>query len=286
MPTLKDQTKPGMVGFIDWMLRKDDLSDLQKEDLTMAKRMLELAQAEKISDWLPDLKDYYGAKVENGVTMNLSDPDDPTSVANLHANYEGYRELVRQQMKDPYRNIILKNKFGTVDLPNGTRPYTNFKTVAGSAIDLDRFKYYHMHNPSWGTIKKGDESYSFAGSEVWASRSDAASGVSLLYGERTYLDTAIKKLGYSKKSLTYTQLEEAYSNAGKYGEIGHYIFLNEANPESIVGFAAGSGGSLGHESWDQTFVTRPDTAKQAYFYTFEEYDTLVSQYLKEIGFVE
>lgn len=58
-----EQMAEGELGFIKWMLEKDGLTEIQKTDLNQAKRILELASQENISDWLPDLKNYNGKKL-------------------------------------------------------------------------------------------------------------------------------------------------------------------------------------------------------------------------------
>lgn len=280
-----EQMAEGELGFIKWMLEKDGLTEEQKADLNQAKRILELASEEKISDWLPDLKNSYGQKVEDGITMDCSRETDAAHISHLHANYEAYKELIAMQNKDVYRKIILKDAYTDIaSLPNGGEPYTNFTAVAGSMVDEDRFDVYGSHNPCWGEIsadfEAGDnddsvEYYDFASSEVWASPSDAASAVDLWFGERELVDDAVKDLGYQQSSMTAAQLEKAFDQAGENGVIGHYTFCLYADHNDVVGFASSSYGSLGHKMWQDEDMAR---------YTFQEMDDYVTEYLNEIGY--
>lgn len=279
-----EQMAEGELGFIKWMLEKDGLTEDQKADLNQAKRILELASQEKISDWLPDLKDSNGKKVQDGITLDCSKKTDAAHISRLHANYKAYKELSAMQGKDAYRKIYLKDTYtDTASLPNGGEPYTNFTVVAGSMVDEDRFDVYDSHNPHWGEISsdfKSDnydnvEYYNFASSEVWASPSDAAYAVGLWFSERDLVDDAVKDLGYQKNSMTAAQLDKALDQAGENGVIGHYTFCLYAGHNDIAGFASSSYGSLGHKMWHDTDMAR---------YTFKEMDDYVTEYLNEIGY--
>ncbi len=279
-----EQMAEGELGFIKWMLEKDGLTEDQKTDLNQAKRILELASQEKISDWLPSLKNSYGRKVKDGATLDCSKKTDAAHISNLHANYIAYKKLAELQGKDAYRKIYLKDAYTNIaSLPNGGEPYTNFTVIAGSMVDEDRFDVYGSHNPRWGEIsadyKAGDddsvESYDFASAEVWASPSDAESAVSMWFGERELVDDAVKGLGYKKGSMTAAQLDKALDQAGENGVIGHYTFCLYADHNDIVGFASSSYGSLGHRMWRDEDMAR---------YTFKEMDDYVTEYLNEIGY--
>lgn len=279
------QMAEGELGFIKWMLEKDGLTEDQKTDLNRAKRILELASQEKISDWLPNLKNSYGHKVEDGTTLDCSKKTDAAHISRLHANYEAYQELAAMQSKDAYRKIYLKDAYtNTASLPNEGEPYTNFTAVAGSMVDEDRFDVYGSHNPRWGEIsadfKAGDdydsvEYYDFACSEVWAGPSDAAHAVDLWFSERELVDDAVKDLGYQKSRMTAAQLDKALEQAGDNGVIGHYTFCLYADHNDIAGFASSSYGSIGHKMWRDEKMAR---------YTFKEMDDYVTEYLNEIGY--
>lgn len=279
-----EQMAEGELGFIKWMLEKDGLTEEQKKDLNQAKRILELASQEKISDWLPDLKNSYGKKVEDGITLDCSKETDAAHISRLHANYKAYKELAAMQSKDAYRTIYLKDAYTSIDsLPNEGEPYTNFTAVAGSMVDEDRFDVYGSHNPHWGEISADFEAededsveyYNFASSEVWASPSDPAYAVDLWFGERDLVDAAVKNLGYQKSNMTAAQLDQALDLAGENGVIGHYTFCLCADHNDIVGFASSSNGSLGHKLWQEENIAR---------YTFKEMDDYVTEYLNEIGY--
>lgn len=280
-----EQMAEGELGFIKWMLKKDGLTEVQKTDLNRAKRILELASQEKISDWLPNLKNSYGQKVKDGITLDCSKKTDAAHISHLHANYKAYKELAVMQSKDAYRKIYLKDAYASISsLPNEGEPYTNFTVVAGSMVDEDRFDVYGNHNPHWGEIsadfKAGDdddsvEYYDFASFEVWASPSDAAYAVDLWFSERDLVDDAVKDLGYHKSSLTAAQLDKALDQASENGVIGHYTFCLYANHNNIAGFASSSYGSIGHKMWKDEDMA---------IYTFKEMDDYVTEYLNEIGY--
>ena len=279
-----EQMAEGALGFIKWMLEKDDLTENQKKDLNQAKRILELASQEKISDWLPDLKNSDGETVEDGITMDYSKKTDAAHISRLHVNYEAYRKLVAMQGKDAYRKIYLKDAYTHIDsLPNGGEPYTNFTVVAGSMVDEDRFDVYGSHNPHWGEISADFEAgyddsveyYDFASDEVWASTSDAAAAVYSWFSERDLVDQAVKDSGYQKSSMTAAKLDQALDQADEKGVIGHYLFCLYADHNDILGFASSSYGSLGHRMWQDE-----DVAK----YTFKEMDDYVTEYLDETGY--
>lgn len=200
-----EQMAEGTLGFIKWMLEKDDLTENQKKDLNQAKRILEPASQEKISDWFQDLKNFYGETVEDGITMDCSKKTDAAHSSRPHANYEAYRKLVAMQGKDAYRKIYLKDAYTHIDsLPDEGEPYTNFTAVAGSMVDENRSDVYGSHNPHWGEISADfeadydDDSVEhddFASHEVWAGTSDAASAVYLWFSERDLVDEAVKDSG-------------------------------------------------------------------------------------------
>ncbi len=276
------QMAEGELGFIKWMLKKEDLDEARREDLNQAKRILELASKEKISAWLPELKDGNGQKIKDGITLDCSKKTDAAYISRLHANYKAYKELIKMQGKDAYYKRYMKEIYGDSSaLDNGGYPYTNFKTVVGSMVDEDRFDIYHHHNPKWGRISadynsQKAESYEYASSEVWAGSTNAGGAVDMWFGERSYVDAAVKSLGYNKKTITYDQLKTALKEAGNNGVIGHYTFCLFANHRDILGFASSSGGSLGHSQW----YDDEDQAK----YTFKEMDDYVTAYLDEIGY--
>lgn len=279
-----EQMAEGELGFIKWMLEKDGLTEIQKTDLNQAKRILELASQENISDWLPDLKNYNGKKVEDGITLDCSKETDAAHISHLHANYEAYKELAAMQKKDAYRKIYLKGAYtSTASLPNGGEPYTNFTAVAGSMVDEDRFDVYGSHNPRWGEISAdfeagGDDNveyYNFAAAEVWAGPSDAADAVKMWFNERELVDDAVKDLGYQKSSMTAAQLDKAFDQASENGVIGHYTFCLSADHNDVAGFASSSYGSIGHKMLQDEDMAR---------YTFKEMDDYVTEYLNETGY--
>lgn len=77
-----EQINKGSVGFIEWMLKQDNLSEAQKADLQKALDVIQNAEKENFSQW------YGGSSVDlgegrDGKVTVVGDPKDATSLENL-----------------------------------------------------------------------------------------------------------------------------------------------------------------------------------------------------------
>ena len=82
----------GTLGFVEYMLAKDDISDKQKKDLNEAKTVLEKAMAEDFSRWSDAQTEVFPASRNNKITV-IGDPYDAISLDNYETMFNCLRRI-------------------------------------------------------------------------------------------------------------------------------------------------------------------------------------------------
>lgn len=256
-----DQTKEnivryssrGFLGMIEWTLTQPNITAEQRSDLEEAKRIIEVALSEDVSSWAPTLRDSNGNPMQglaekNNKTASLTNPRDAVSLENTRKVLDYYTAVENYvASNDPYRQkyvAYLKQKENVTELPNEGVAKTSFAAIASAQMSANRNHFWRHHNPLWRSFG--------ASSEVMASRGVPQGDINLWNGEREYYDRALRELGISLTSLTYStesnsDWQRLVKKAATIGVTGHYEFFLYSTANSIMGYGvtqaeAGSNG--------------------------------------------
>ena len=88
----QEQYKQGIMGMIDWMLGKEGLSKIQKQDLESARSILQAASEEKITKWSGGADHPFPADREDSVIF-IGDEKDATSLDNVRRAVEVMKKI-------------------------------------------------------------------------------------------------------------------------------------------------------------------------------------------------
>ena len=88
----QEQYKQGIMGMIDWMLGKEGLSKIQKQDLESARSILREASEEKITKWSGGADHPFPAEREDSVIC-IGDEKDATSLDNVRRAVEVMKKI-------------------------------------------------------------------------------------------------------------------------------------------------------------------------------------------------
>lgn len=243
-----EQAKQGILGAIDWMLGKSDLSAEQTRDLTAAKKIIQDAQEEDFSHW------YGGENVDlaegrNGKVTVIGDEKDATSLTNVKRAIVIMKRINELRASD--------NNFTGAMQRNDS--LTNFYIMAIAATGADRGAGLLRHS----SLKTNCENLAFGYSDPnagWYTQ------------EKKVFDSIKNQLGITE--LTSETLRQIEAEAAVQGvTIGHYTNLFWAVDQAMgVGFTQYNATSCYNASKASNYTNTYA------MYSIEEFEALINDY--------
>lgn len=243
----------GSLGFIRWMLEKDDLTDAQRADLEKAEKVLEDAMEETFASILST---YTGMPEEReDKVVVLGDAKDATSLDNIAVTFDVMRRINELRAQDD-------NYVGDMQRNEALTSFY-FMTCAQSAAmrgaGLLDHSYFlpemNCENLAWG----------YADPTLgWYDQ------------EKAYFDFFKEDLGIT--DITSSDVRTISREAGRYGYIvGHYTNLMYT-PDQVMG--------VGYTGYRNTFSfvgTRSSRYDASVLYTVDELEALFSAYCDSLS---
>lgn len=246
----------GSLGFVEWMLSKDDLTEKQIYDLNRAKSELESACEEDFSRFVS--ADKTGIpEFRNDKVVCLGDDNDATSLKNTKKMFPMLNEV--NARRDDDANFVGAIKRNPAK--------TSFYFMAIAQTGANR-----------GAVLK-DHSYVKATCENLAFTSRRGA-VNMWYNEIGIFNEAKTKLGYTTLT-SEEQVRKVESEAGA-SKVGHYTNLFLAKDQLMgIGYTAyGYVGTQGTESYEAARYNE-DSSKFA-AYTIDEFEVLFDEYCNSL----
>lgn len=243
----------GSLGFINWMLEKDDLTDLQRYDLDKAKAVILAACEESFLNWVGGDNTGLPERRNNMVTV-LNDRYDAISISNLEASFSVLNNINTIRAED-------KNYVGSMKR-NAAR--TNFYFMAVAQTGADRGAGLKRHS----SLVVSCENLSFG-----------ASNPAYLW------NTEISAFNKVKDSLAISTLEneEDVAEIEEAAEaqnmtVGHYTNLfYDANQVMGIGYTNYSGTCCYNAGRLSDYASKYAT------YTISEFKALFDEYFDTIN---
>ena len=237
----------GSLGFVNWMLAKEGLTDAQRRDLESAKALLESAMDESFRA---------GAAIPDGrknAVIDPSDPKDASTLENTAATFDVLRRINELRVQDD-------NYTGDLQRSEG---YTNFYFMAAAQTTSMRGAILMNHS----VIPAGANTENLA----WG-YSDPTVG--WYNQEKAAFDRIKAELGISEITSA-ADINAIASEAGRQGiVVGHYTNLMFAEtPLMGVGYN-------NYSSYRRTFSFNSADASRSNLahYTIDDFESLFNEY--------
>ena len=254
-----EKYKQGMLGLIDWMLAKNDLTKFQNQDLKFAREVLEKASEENFTEW-------YGGnntglpEERNGKVVVIGDEKDATNLENLLRSIEIMKKINELRATDDnYTGDLQRND-----------SFTNFYFMATAEAGAMRGAGLGRHSRLTTSCENLAFNY-YDPTIGWYNE------------EKEIFDTIKEELGITKiKSMDdVTRIEEEADRQKVV--VGHYTNLFWAKDQVMgVGFTRYWSTSCYNASKASNY-TSDQYGRGMHLYTVEEFEKLVTDYYKSVN---
>ncbi len=247
-----EQAKQGSLGFINWMLEQENLTEQQKADLDKAKQVIESAQAENFNRWADGDKVTCMPAERNNMVTVIGDEKDATSLANLKKSITIMKKINELRASDD--NFVGSMKRNA--------SFTNFYFMAVAQTGADRGAGLLRHSH----LEVSCENLAFGYYDPtagWYTK------------EKRFFDQIKSDLGITEiNNSTLSQIKKEASNRKQ--EIGHYTNLLWAADQLMgVGFTQYNTTSCYNASDLGNYRTKYTNLAS---YTVDEFEALLSTY--------
>lgn len=246
-----EQAKQGSLGFVNWMLQKEGLSEKQLHDLTTAKETIEKAQVESFDGWAGgDNIDWLPEERNNMVTV-IGDEKDATSLANLQKSIEVMERINELRATDNnfvgemQRNASLTNFYLMAVAQTGADRAAGLLRHSSLKTSCENLAFGYVNDPTVGWYKK----------------------------EKKVFDSIKNQLGITTiDNATLKQIRAKAKTQNK--EIGHYVNLFYSTDQVMgVGFTQYQNTACYNASPMASYE------KRSLGYTVEEFEAMLNEYL-------
>lgn len=256
------QYKRGSYGFIEWMMKKENLSKIQRQDLELAKGILDEAMKEDFSKWLGgDDVSFSFLGNRNGKVVCLSDEKDAVSLNNMRNTFETLYNINSLRKSDENYN-------------NGTNQYadafTNFYFMAVAQTGADRGAGLYRHS----SLVVSCENLSFRSTDPIAGWYN---------GEKIAFNQIRDQLGYTPP-LTSEQIKAIDNTAMEQGFIiGHYTNLFWDTEQVMgIGYTPYGGNVFCYNAGCKSDYEDDEYNRGRHMYTVQEFESLLNAYYQTV----
>lgn len=254
-----EKYKQGMLGLIDWMLAKDDLTKIQNQDLTFAREVLEKASEENFTEWHGGNNTGLPAE-RNGKVVVIGDEKDSTNLENLLRSIEIMKKINELRATDDnYTGDLQRND-----------SFTNFYFMATAEAGAMRGAGLGRHS----LLTTSCENLAFNYYDPTVGWYDE---------EKAVFDSIKEELGIAKiESMDDVARIEEEADRQK-AVVGHYTNLFWAKDQVMgVGFTRYWSTSCYNAS-NASNYTSDKYGRGMHLYTVEEFERLVTDYYKTVN---
>lgn len=255
----EENYKQGTLGFIDYMLKKENLTEKQIRDLTYAREVLVNASEEDFSQWYGG--DNTGLPEErNGKVVVIGDSKDATSLENLLKSIEIMKKINELRASDDNFTGVLQR----------SDSYTNFYFMATAEAGANRGAGLKSHS----SLTTSCENLAFGYSDPtlgWYNK------------EKAIFDGIKNELGI-KQITSMEDVSKIAEEAEKRGyTVGHYTNLFWAADQVMgVGYTQYSRTSCYNASAASNY-TNEQNKRSMHVYTISEFEQLVKEYYQTVN---
>ena len=253
-----EKYKQGTLGLIDWMLKKNDLTDEQVRDLTDARTVLEKASEEDFNKWVGG--DDTGLPEERGgKVVVIGDEKDATNLENLFKSIEIMKKINELRATDD-------NFTGDMQRSDS---YTNFFFMATAEAGAMRGAGLRRHS----SLTTSCENLAFGFSDPTVGWYDR---------EKAVFDRIKGELGITEIT-SWDDVQRIEEEAERRGaEVGHYTNLFWAADQVMgVGYTQYRSTSCYNASKASNYTTNRYN-RASHVYTLSEFEKLSEEYYQTV----
>ena len=246
-----EQAKQGSLGFVNWMLQKEGLSEKQLHDLTTAKETIEKAQVESFDGWAGGEDITWLPEERNNMVTVIGDEKDATSLANLKKSIEIMKHINELRETDDnfvgemQRNASLTNFYLMAVAQTGADRAAGLLRHSSRKTSCENLAFGYVNDPTAGWYNK----------------------------EKKVFDSIKNQLGIT--AIDNATLKQIWTEAeAQNKEIGHYTNLFYATDQVMgVGFTQYQNTACYNAS------PMAGYEKRSLGYTVEELEAMLNEYL-------
>lgn len=261
LESASENYKQGSLGFINWMLAREGLTAIQRNDLLKAKEKLEQAMEEDLSRFGSAVVTKFPEERNNKVIV-LGDESDATNLVNIYKSIQVMKNINELRLADDnYVGAMQRNEAKTNFY---FMAITQSATMRGAALLNHSVLAANCENLAFGYSNPN------AG---W-------------YTQEKQLFNKIKEeLGITK--ITESTVRQIYAEADRRNStVGHYTNLMYAVDQVMgVGYTDYRR-TYGYNASPAASFSRPGSSMEMHLYTIEEFEELFLEYLKTVDTTE
>ena len=155
-----EQAKQGSLGFVNWMLSQENLTDEQKNDLERAKQVIEKATVESFDKYAYGDRASFMPEERNNMVTVIGDEKDATSLANLKKSIGIMKKINELRASDDNfvgdmkRNASLTNFYFMAVAQTGADRGAGLHAHSLLQVNCENLAFGYTDDPTIGWYKK------------------------------------------------------------------------------------------------------------------------------------